>query len=248
MIQGLLADGYAPVEIKEMLHTTYYRIRRYATGDPGKLCRFGTERPTEAERYRNDILTLLERNTPFNRALEVVSAKGYGGKRTAFETYCRKLITETGLTYTPKRNAVGAHIVTKPSHPARRYVSRTEYLKHLWSGKEFDSGDAAYIASQYPITQEIQQCVRDFRRIYAEKCPALLDAFIEQYAVCASKPIRAFVSGLRIDLDAAVRNSVTSDLSNGFVEGTNNKIKAIKRMMYGRAKIDLLRIKALFAR
>jgi len=46
----------------------------------------------------------------------------------------------------------------------------------------------------------------------------------------------------------AVKNSVISELNNGFVEGNNNKIKAIKRTMYGRAIIDLLRVKVLFAR
>ncbi|MDR2530017.1 MAG: transposase [Oscillospiraceae bacterium] len=56
--------------------------------------------------------------------------------------------------------------------------------------------------------------------------------------------MKSFASGLSSDLDA-VRNSVTSPLSNGFVEGANNRIKKIKRDMYGRAKIDLLRVKVV---
>jgi len=51
-IQTMLADGYAPVQIKELLHTTYFRIRRYATGDPSKLCRFQGERKSGADRYK----------------------------------------------------------------------------------------------------------------------------------------------------------------------------------------------------
>ena len=31
----------------------------------------------------------------------------------------------------------------------------------------------------------------------------------------------------------AVKNKVASDLSNGFIEGTNSKIKMIKRTRYG---------------
>jgi len=41
---------------------------------------------------------------------------------------------------------------------------------------------------------------------------------------------------------------VIHDWNSGFAEGCNNKIKAIKRLMYGRAKVDLLRVKVLFAR
>jgi transposase len=42
-----------------------------------------------------------------------------------------------------------------------------------------------------------------------------------------------------------VENAVASPLSNGFVEGTNNKLKMVKRMMYGRCGIRLLRAKLM---
>lgn len=54
--------------------------------------------------------------------------------------------------------------------------------------------------------------------------------------------LRSFAAGLRNDLDA-----VTTDYSSGAVEGTVNRIKMIKRQMYGRAKFDLLRKRVLNA-
>ncbi len=45
--------------------------------------------------------------------------------------------------------------------------------------------------------------------------------------------------GLEKDL-SAVENSVASPLSNGFVEGTNSKLKMVKRTMYGRCNKPLL--------
>lgn len=83
--------------------------------------------------------------------------------------------------------------------------------------------------------------------IYAQNDPDLMDQFIERYSESACKPIRSFAAGLGMDRET-VRNSVISELSNGFVEGCVNKVKAIKRSMYGRANIDLLRVKVLFAR
>lgn len=41
------------------------------------------------------------------------------------------------------------------------------------------------------------------------------------------------------DIDA-VKNAIRHPYSNGLTEGINNKIKAIKRQMYGRAKTELL--------
>jgi hypothetical protein len=245
-IQTLLREGFAPVQIKEMLHTTYFRIRRYATGDPTKLCRF-PHKPSPVDPFRDVIIELLHRNTPYKQALTEIQALGYLGKRTAFVTYCRNLIAELDIPYAPTRTAAGVMVSTKKIKPQHHYVSRADVFRWLWSEKELDVKDQEYILVKYPLVDHLRQCIADFRMIYKEKSPARLDAFIANYAGSESKPIQSFASGLRMDIEA-VKNSVTSDLSSGFVEGIINKIKAIKRTMFGRAKIDLLRIKVLFAR
>jgi hypothetical protein len=246
-IQTMLKDGYAPVQIKEILHTSYSRIRRYATGDPLKLCRFIGDKVSEADQYRDEIITLLTQNMLLKQVLEHVSTLGYQGKKTAFYTYCRKLVVELGIAYKPRRNVAGVQIDNNLNKPEQHYVSKSDFEKYLWSGKELNPADIDFIFSKYPQVSEIRQCILDFRKIYDNKEVTFLERFIALYSENQSKPIKSFASGLRSDL-AAVKNSVTSELSNGFVEGNNNKIKAIKRMMYGRAKIDLLRVKVLYAR
>lgn len=54
-----------------------------------------------------------------------------------------------------------------------------------------------------------------------------------------------FAEGLEKDIEA-VENSVASPLSNGFVEGTNNKLKMVKRTMYGRCSRQLLEAKLMY--
>ena len=53
------------------------------------------------------------------------------------------------------------------------------------------------------------------------------------------------MNGLRQDYDA-VRAALTYNWSNGIVEGHVNRLKLIKRSMYGRAKFDLLRLRVLY--
>ena len=245
-IQKLLHEGFAPVQIKEMLQTTYFRIRRYASGDPYKLSLY-PHKQSAADRYKDEIIELLNQNTPFKQALVKISELGYQGKRRAFEDYCKKLITQLDIPYAPTRTASGIMVSTKRIQPKHHYVSRADVFRWIWSGKELPPWDQEYILNKYPCVAGANKCVEDFRTIYTEKSPALLEAFIENYSASDSNPIKAFASGLRTDLEA-VRNSVASELSSGFVEGINNKIKAIKRMMYGRAKIDLLRTKVIYAR
>lgn len=61
------------------------------------------------------------------------------------------------------------------------------------------------------------------------------------------KELSRFAEGLERDLDA-VENSAASPLSNGFVKGTNSKLKMVKRTMYGRCNKDLLAAKLMYRR
>ena len=58
--------------------------------------------------------------------------------------------------------------------------------------------------------------------------------------------IVSFTSGITNDL-AAVRATITEPWSNGQVEGQVNKLKLVKRQMYGRANIDLLQARLIGA-
>ena len=58
--------------------------------------------------------------------------------------------------------------------------------------------------------------------------------------------LRSFTTGLKRDYQA-VLNGLTLPYSSGAVEGNVNRIKMIKRQMYGRASFDLLRKRVLLA-
>lgn len=56
--------------------------------------------------------------------------------------------------------------------------------------------------------------------------------------------MRRFAKGLRDDL-SAVTAALSMSWSNGQTEGQVNRLKLIKRQMFGRAKFDLLRRRVL---
>jgi transposase len=58
--------------------------------------------------------------------------------------------------------------------------------------------------------------------------------------------LRDFVAGIVGDIKA-VRAAMSQPWSNGPVEGQVNRLKMLKRQMYGRAKFDLLRRRVLHA-
>lgn len=58
--------------------------------------------------------------------------------------------------------------------------------------------------------------------------------------------VDAFTRGLRRD-QAAVAAAMRETWSNGPTEGQINRLKTLKRQMYGRAKIDLLKARLVGA-
>ncbi len=53
-----------------------------------------------------------------------------------------------------------------------------------------------------------------------------------------------YSAGLRKDLEA-VKNSIIYSYSDGLAEGSINKLKVVKRIMYGRNSFELLKLKLL---
>ncbi|NMA85956.1 MAG: transposase [Tissierellia bacterium] len=58
------------------------------------------------------------------------------------------------------------------------------------------------------------------------------------------KELNSFITGITRDIEA-VENAITYEYSNGLAEGKINKIKVIKRIMYGRCNFETLRNRVL---
>jgi len=85
-----------------------------------------------------------------------------------------------------------------------------------------------------------------FKVMLLQKKPAAFDAWLDEAQQSNITILQTFVHGLKLDYDA-VKAAMTSVWSNGQVEGQVNKLKLIKRQMYGRASFDLLRKRVLLA-
>ena len=79
-----------------------------------------------------------------------------------------------------------------------------------------------------------------FVQIIRERQSEELDGWIERAKNSAAPELRRFAAGLKRD-EAAVRAALEEPWSNGPVEGQVHRLKLIKRQMYGRGKLDLLR-------
>jgi len=118
----------------------------------------------------------------------------------------------------------------------RRPAPRTETeQRQLTQVQEADP----LLATLVSHTETCAQMVR-------ERAAEQLDSWVERVLASPWRELKRFAQGLRQDY-AAVKAALTSPYSNGPTEGHVNRLKLFKRQMYGRAKLDLLRQRVLYA-
>jgi transposase len=86
--------------------------------------------------------------------------------------------------------------------------------------------------------------VRAFAAILCARRGQELEAWMAAVDADDQPALWSFIRGLRRDLDA-VTAGLTLPWSSGIVEGHVNRLKMLKRQMFGRAKPDLLRKRVL---
>lgn len=100
------------------------------------------------------------------------------------------------------------------------------------------------LLTQEPKLKSTIELVQDFRVMLNERKAADFDGWLNRAVASGEKKLINFVAGLRRD-ERAVRAALEHEWSQGQTEGQVNRLKLIKRQMFGRAKFDLLRARVL---
>ena len=98
-----------------------------------------------------------------------------------------------------------------------------------------------------PTAREMQQVAGECRRIVRERQPEALDALLDAAARSEVAELEGFAGGLNKGYEADQSGALNYEWSSGQVEGQINRLKLIKRQMYGRANFDLLKARLLHA-
>ncbi|MEU9015166.1 transposase [Streptomyces sp. NPDC048479] len=110
------------------------------------------------------------------------------------------------------------------------------------SAEEIEQLDQVRLAC--PDIARVCDLARSFTDLVRNRRGQLLSDWIRQAEQSGLVSVAKFAAFLRQDLDA-VTAGLTLEWSSGIVEGHVNRVKTIKRAMYGRASFRLLRIRIL---
>ncbi|MEW6734088.1 MAG: transposase [Acidobacteriota bacterium] len=112
---------------------------------------------------------------------------------------------------------------------------------------ELDAEDQTFLIRLCDICPEItlaRSLAQDFISMVKERKGKDLDSWLKKVKESGITQLCSFANGIIRD-KAAVLASLTLAYSNGQTEGQVNRLKYIKRQMYGRAKFDLLKKRVL---
>ena len=106
--------------------------------------------------------------------------------------------------------------------------------------------ESAVISKMFTLSwfHEMFVAAKTYYAIMKGKDSKCLEMWVKKYKESTVKQIRTLALGISIDFKA-VSKAVTTNIRNGITEGFVNKLKEIKRTMYGRAKLELLKRKMM---
>lgn len=91
-----------------------------------------------------------------------------------------------------------------------------------------------------PIIKKVRHLVFEFKRLMKDKQGDKLQEWCNKATELGIESFQSFVNSINKDFQA-IYQAFVSEWSNGQVEGQVNRLKNIKRQMYGRASFELLR-------
>jgi transposase len=166
--------------------------------------------------------------------------RGYAGGYGVVAAYARRLRQAQGLPpgrRCPRRSL--PMVAEPPSQPLTPRRATWLVLRRETKRTEAEAQQLAHLRAQQAAVAEAIDLAQDFTRLVRQRQPERLDPWLQRATTSTVDAIRRFATGLYEDYEA-VKAGVTLPWSSGPVEGHINRLKMLKRQMFGRARLDLL--------
>lgn len=234
--------GFSFRYISKKLKCSRHTIKKYLNANKDAAC--SPVLISGIDYYRDYIVKALSQGMCRSNLYRELEKQGLHCGKTAAYDYMRHLSeiydieVSIGKDRTPYQNEKRNKILKYD------YISRKTVFQFLWMGVPLNARYLSYLFMTYPVIKALYYFINEWRQIFRLGYQSLLYSFFDKYETSELRLIADFVKGLIKDQEA-VENAVSSPLSNGFVEGTNSKLKMLKRTMYGRCGRKLLSAKLM---
>jgi transposase len=172
---------------------------------------------------------------------------GYQGSYATVARYAKRLRKAVGIKPRQKYPSCTVKIIVEDQKlPLTVHRATWLILRREENRDDEDKKIIKQLMDQHPLLAKAIQLSQDFAQLIRERTPEQFDEWLSRVLSSKLPALVAFAEGLMKDYDA-VKASMIFPWSNGPVEGHINRLKMLKRQMYGRASLDLLSRRFLWA-
>ena len=173
--------------------------------------------------------------------------RGYAGGYGVVAPYARRLRRAQGLPpgHRCARQPLPA-VAEPPWQPLTPRRATWLVLRRETKRTDTETQQLTALRAQQAEVAEAIDLAQDFATLVRQRQPTQLDPWLQRATTSAVDAVRRFATGLYEDYEA-VKAGVTLPWSSGPVEGHINRLKMLKRQMFGRARLDLLSRRFLLA-
>lgn len=232
----LYRHGYTVEEIGRIMHHIPQTVKKYL--DPSYSVvsvRYDSRIPGKLAPYENQVLELRSQGYTYQRIHDIISKSGYNGSVASLRMFMQKERAHVKRQCGNKEN--------QKEYVQRRSLCQLVYKK-LENIQSLSNEQYETVIKEYPILGELYTMINEFHKIIFSKKAEELDTWISKSKKHDIPELQSFLEGTCKDIEA-VKNGIIYQYSNGLAEGSVNKLKVIKRIMYGRNSFELLKSKIL---
>lgn len=235
-VKKLLEEGYKLKTIARRLHISRNTVRRYRHYDQYPAKSIPDHRKSTVLPWKEHLTSRWEEGERNIKQLwREIQQQGYSGSAGSVYRF---------FEYLPK----DAETLPLPELLVKNWTpTKVQYLISK-KEKELTEEEQSFLAvffQKCPKAELARNLALSFRTIFEQKDAKALPDWIQQAKNSGIPALKNFSVGLEADYEA-VKAAATHPWSNGQVEGQVNRLKMIKRQMYGRAGFDLLRKRVVF--
>jgi transposase len=181
------------------------------------------------------------------RLFRELRQRGYGGGYGVVAAYARRLRQAQGLPPGHRRPRQPLPAVAEPlCQPLTPRRATWLVLRREAKRTAAEVQQLTQLHAQSAEVAEAIDLAQDFATLVRQRQPTQLDPWLKRATTSTLEALRRFATGLYEDY-AAVKAGVTLPWSTSPVEGHINRLKMLKRQMFGRARLDLLRCRFVLA-
>jgi len=235
-VKELANKGFSVAEIVSETGISNPTVRKYLkdtvqTSNP----QYHTKRASPLKPYTHIIDDMLNNRHTFAEIESTIKLVGYNGAASTIRMYSTR---QRKIVQTAKAESIKDTEIVE-----RRWIIKLIY-QPLEQLRGITSSQIDCVIKQFPIVGKLYDVIRSFKEIMFSHRVDELDHWIKTTARLGIDELNSFINGITADLEA-VKNSIRYEYNNGLAEGKVNKLKLIKRVMYGRCSFSLFRNKVL---